>query len=172
MHRLSKRAQAEASTGGAKVWGEILALAKGPGVVNLGQGFPDFAGHEKAVTTAHAAIRAGLGEQYAPIAGTSRLCDSLSALYHAMYPSVPRGPAGGGRALAPDEICVTTSGTEAIYCAVMGLVDPGDEVVFFEPFFPWYLPCIRMAGGVPKPVALRPPTFDVSATEAALREVS
>ncbi len=169
MSRLSKRAHAEASTGGAKVWSEILALAK-PGVINLGQGFPDFSGHGTAREAALAALSSESGDQYTPITGSERLRRSLSDLYRVMYPEWPKASDGAGRALDPaSEVCVTTSGTEAIYTAILGLVDPGDEVVFFEPFFPWYLPCIRLAGGVPRPVMLQPPDFDLGAAEAAVR---
>lgn len=163
--RLSRRAQFEASSGGASAWADVCALAKPAGVINMGQGFPDFPGHETARTAAEAALSSGQFEQYAPTPGSEKLRASISDLYRQMHPGVP-----AGRPLDPaSEVCVTTSGTEAIYAAVMGLVDPGDEVVFFEPFFPWYLPCIRMAGGVPKPVALPSPSFSLLEAEAALR---
>lgn len=163
LNRLSHRARTEASGGGAGKWAEILALAK-PGVINLGQGFPDFSGHSKAREAALTAIAEGQEDQYAPIAGSEQLRQSLSEFYHRIYPDSKL------QALDPSlEICITTSGTEAIYCAIMGLVDPGDEVVFFEPFFPWYAPCIRQAGGIPKPVMLPSPSFDLCLAEDAVR---
>ena len=169
--RLSQRAQAEASGGTTKVWAEIMALAK-PGVVNLGQGFPDFPGHPVAREAAQEALAGGTHDQYSPIPGSVRLRRAIAELYARMYPdTVPTTPDGAARPLDPmSEVCVMTSGTEAVYCALLSLVDPGDEVVFFEPCFPWYAPCIRMAGGVPKPVALPPPTFDLAPAEAAVRE--
>ncbi len=63
MRRLSQRAQLEASQGGAKVWAEIIALAKPSGVINLGQGYPDFSGHDVARRTTTAAVSAGFSEQ-------------------------------------------------------------------------------------------------------------
>ncbi len=48
-----------------------------------------------------------------------------------------------------------------MFCALQALVDPGDEVIVFEPAFPWYFPWIQLAGGVPRTVALRPPTFSL-----------
>eukprot|EP00041_Stephanoeca_diplocostata_P010434 m.166070 g.166070 ORF g.166070 m.166070 type:complete len:298 (+) comp18146_c1_seq1:913-1806(+) len=54
-----------------------------------------------------------------------------------------------------------TSGTEALYAAIMAICDPGDEVVLFEPFFPWYLPCVRLAGAVAKTVTLKEPEFKI-----------
>jgi len=163
--RLSKRAILESSGGGAAKWAEILALAKPAGVINLGQGFPDFPGHEAATIGARAALEAGKHDQYSPIPGSARLCSAVSALYQRMYPDTL-----GGRGLDPaNEVTVMTSGTEALFCAVLGIVDPGDEVVFFEPFFPWYLPCIRLAGGVPVPVRLKSPNFDFLSSEKELR---
>ena len=168
--RLSQRALAEASTGGAAVWAKVLELAKPPGTINLGQGFPDFAGSASATAGAIDALQQGQHDQYTPVPGSERIRAAISGLYRRLYPDIPRAPGGGSRALdVATEVCVTTSGTEALYCAVLGLVDPGDEVVFFEPFFPWYLPCIRMAGGVPKPVTLCAPDFDLLSVEAELR---
>lgn len=132
-------------------------------MINLGQGFPDFPVNQVASRAAIEALQQGKHDQYSPIPGSTHMQNAISALHRRMYTGSP--------ALDPaTEVCVTSSGTEAIFSAVMGLVDPGDEVVFFEPFFPWYLPCIRMAGGIPKPVRLVPPRFDLLAVEDALRD--
>ena len=96
--RLSDRAKALAAGGGAaaRVWEDVNALAAQPGMMNMGQGFPDFAGHAKAREAAVAAVAAGRGEQYAPINGSERLRSCVSSLYHAMYAG-----ANGGRPLDP-----------------------------------------------------------------------
>ena len=110
LSRLSRRAQLEAASGGSALWAEVIALAKGPGVINMGQGFPNFAGHETAREAALAALSGGRSDQYAPINGAEKLRASISGLYRSMYPA----GAPGDRALDPaSEVCVTTSGTEA-----------------------------------------------------------
>ena len=119
--RLSQRAQAEASKGGAKVWSEIIALGRAPGMINLGQGFPDYSGHGKARTSAEEALKAGKSDQYAAVTGTDQLRSSIATLYNKMYPGAPR-PTGLDPAT---EVCVTTGGTEALFCAAMGLVSTG-----------------------------------------------
>eukprot|EP00931_Biecheleriopsis_adriatica_P065611 TRINITY_DN40112_c0_g1_i1.p1 TRINITY_DN40112_c0_g1~~TRINITY_DN40112_c0_g1_i1.p1 ORF type:complete len:409 (+),score=79.65 TRINITY_DN40112_c0_g1_i1:52-1278(+) len=161
--RASKRVLNEARAGGASsVWAEITALGRQPGMINLGQGFPDFPCNKAATRAAQQVLELGSHDQYSPIPGSARIQQALSALYRGMHPK--------SKALDPSsEVCVVTSGTEALYCAIMGLVDPGDEVVFFEPFFPWYLPHLRMAGAVPKAVRLVGPSFDLLSVETDLR---
>ena len=72
-----------------------------------------------------------------------------------------------GLALDPDdEIMVTSGATEALAGALLGLIEPGDEVVLFEPMYDAYLPLVRRAGGIPRFVTLQPPHFRL--TEEAL----
>eukprot|EP00929_Paragymnodinium_shiwhaense_P055406 TRINITY_DN27753_c0_g1_i1.p1 TRINITY_DN27753_c0_g1~~TRINITY_DN27753_c0_g1_i1.p1 ORF type:complete len:445 (-),score=68.39 TRINITY_DN27753_c0_g1_i1:193-1488(-) len=176
--RLAKRVLGEGSGGGAAIWAEITALGRRPGMINLGQGFPDFPGSKAATEGAQEALSRGSHDQYSPIPGSVRLTEAVSKLYAKMHQrtdgnkDAPKGANGHPqvRTLDPTkEICVVSSGTEAIFTSIMGLVDPGDEVVLFEPFFPWYLPCIRMAGGVAKPVRLMPPSFSLAGVEAEVR---
>ncbi|MHC5001974.1 MAG: aminotransferase class I/II-fold pyridoxal phosphate-dependent enzyme, partial [Planctomycetota bacterium] len=80
-----------------------------------------------------------------------------------------RFEADSGVSVDPDaEITVTAGCTEALVATFLGLVDPGDEVVVFEPFYDSYPACLAMAGAVPRYVTLRPPDFAVD--ERALRE--
>jgi N-succinyldiaminopimelate aminotransferase len=65
------------------------------------------------------------------------------------------------------EITVTSGATEAIFAAIMGLVNPGDEVILFEPYYDSYLPSVQMAGGVPRFYTLRPPDWAVDRDELA-----
>jgi aspartate/methionine/tyrosine aminotransferase len=67
---------------------------------------------------------------------------------------------------ASTEVMVTSGATEALAGAILGIVEPGDEVVLFEPMYDAYLPLVRLAGGVPKFVTLQPPHFRL--TEEAL----
>ena len=139
------------------MWPEIMALNSRPGVVNLGQGFPDFEPSEL-VPSAIAGAVEGLNtpslNQYSPIAGLPELNEAIADTYKAMYKDSER--------LNPKtEICTVTSATLGLYSAMMGLLDEGDEVIMFEPFFPWYLPCARLAGGKPVIIELKAPQFAV-----------
>lgn len=132
---------------GASIFSEMSALANKHQSVNLGQGFPDFPGPAWVKTAAEEAIAANVN-QYAIAHGAPALRQALAAHY---------GPRLG-RDLDPDrDIAVTSGATEAIYASVLGLVDPGDEVVVFEPFYDSYVPSITFAGGVPRFVPLRQP---------------
>jgi len=138
---------ARAANLGTTVFSEFTALALRAGAVNLGQGFPDFDGPEEIKQAAIAAIRRG-ENQYAPGAGSLELRTAIAEHAARFY----------GQPLDPNaNISVTSGATEAIFDALLGLVDPGDEVVLFEPFYDSYLASIEMAGGVAKPVLLRPP---------------
>eukprot|EP01060_Flectonema_neradi_P037695 TRINITY_DN7666_c0_g1_i1.p1 TRINITY_DN7666_c0_g1~~TRINITY_DN7666_c0_g1_i1.p1 ORF type:complete len:397 (+),score=73.64 TRINITY_DN7666_c0_g1_i1:48-1238(+) len=151
--RWSARLAREAGGAGAKLWTEILEITNAAGVVNLGQGFPDFVGSEVAVTSAVDGLKAPAPNQYSPIAGLPKLHSSIANLYKKLYDDT----------ITPSkEICVITSATEALLGSCLAFVDEGDEVVIFEPFFPWYLPSVRMAGGIPKVVQLRAPDWKVT----------
>ena len=134
-----------------KVWPEIIALNSAEGVINLGQGYPDFDGYEVAVNSAVDAIRDSPLNQYSPIGGLPELCSAVSDLYKWLY---------GGKDLGPKEVAIVTSATEGLFSAMLGLVDEGDEVICFAPFFPWYVPLIRLAGGVPVVIDLQSPSFE------------
>ncbi|MDP9393086.1 MAG: pyridoxal phosphate-dependent aminotransferase [Actinomycetota bacterium] len=138
----------------------MSALAVATGSVNLGQGFPDTDGPSVVSEAAVAAIRAGLN-QYPPGPGIPDLRNAVAEHQDRFY----------GLSWDPDtEVLVTTGATEAIAAALLGLVDPGDEVVALEPFYDSYAACIAMAGGVRVPVTLRAPDFrlDVAALRAAV----
>src|SRR5262249_20383276 len=70
--------------------------------------------------------------------------------------------------LRPEDVLITFGATEAIASALLGLCDPGDEVVVLEPYYDSYAACIAFAGAARRPVTLRPPGFEVS--EKALRD--
>ncbi|MCW5852357.1 MAG: aminotransferase class I/II-fold pyridoxal phosphate-dependent enzyme [Anaerolineae bacterium] len=132
---------------GTSVFSEMSALAVKHGAVNLGQGFPDFPGPDWVKQAAEDAIASDIN-QYAIAHGATPLRQALAAHY---------GPRLG-RLLDPDrEIAVTSGATEAIFASVLGLIDPGDEVIVFEPFYDSYVPSITFAGGIPRYVPLRQP---------------
>ncbi len=144
---------------GTTIFTEMTRLANEHGAINLAQGFPDFDGPEFVKEAAIAAIRAGHG-QYARMSGIPELHRALSAKYR-------RDP---GLSYAPDtEIVVTSGATEAIFAAIQGVCDAGDEVVLFEPFYDSYKACVRMAGAAARIVTLREPDwrFDEGELRAA-----
>ena len=142
---------------GTSVFTEMSRLAREHGAVNLGQGFPDFAGPAFVKEAAKAAIDADLN-QYAISHGTPRLRAAIAATWASDH----------GREIDPDaEITVTSGATEAIFDAIQALLDPGDELIAFEPFYDSYLPSVRLAGGTLRPVTLRSPDWSFDPDELA-----
>ncbi|KAA1425209.1 pyridoxal phosphate-dependent aminotransferase [Mumia zhuanghuii] len=145
---------------GTTIFAEMSALAVRTGAVNLGQGFPDTDGPDDVVDVAVDAMRSGVN-QYPPGIGIPALRDAIAAHQERWY----------GLTLDPaTEVAVTTGATEAIAGAILGLVDPGDEVVVLEPYYDSYVAVLEFAGGVRKPVTLRAPDFrlDLDALRAAV----
>lgn len=125
------------------VFARYARMAAGGDVVNLGQGFPDDP-PAKVVLEAYRRALDG-AHQYAPSAGRLDLRRAVAAQEGARL----------GRSIDPEqEVLVTVGASEALYAAVLALVDPGDEVLLVEPFYEAYLPLVRMAGGVPVGVPL------------------
>ena len=131
------------------IFAEMSALAARTGAVNLGQGFPDFGGPQSMLERARQAIADGVN-QYPPGAGDPALLRSIAAHQKRFY----------GAELDPDnEVLVTAGATEGIAAAMLGLLEPGDEVVLLEPYYDSYAATIALAGGVRRPVRLEPPDF-------------
>lgn len=131
-------------------------LAREHQAVNLGQGFPDDPGPEDVRRAAAEAVMSGWN-QYPPMMGLPELRLATAAHFRRWQ----------GLELDPDaEVMVTSGATEAIAGALLALIEPGDEVVLFEPMYDAYLPLVRRAGGVPRFVTLTPPDFRL--TEEAL----
>ncbi|OGB94576.1 MAG: aminotransferase [candidate division NC10 bacterium RIFCSPLOWO2_02_FULL_66_22] len=134
---------------GTSVFTEMSRLAVQHGAVNLGQGFPDFAGPDFVKEAAIQAIRADLN-QYAVSHGTPRLRRAIAETWQRAY----------GRAVDPEtEVSVGSGATEVLLDAILALVNPGDEVILFEPFYDSYLPDVLMAGGIPRFITLQPPDW-------------
>jgi len=142
---------------GATIFAEMTALAVKHGAVNLGQGAPDFDGPEFVKEAAVKAIRDGRG-QYARMTGLPELTSAIAARF-AKTSGLVRDP--------ERDVVVTCGATEAILDCMLGLLEPGDEVILFEPFYDSYLASVAMAGGVAKVVTLRAPAFRID--EEALR---
>ena len=148
---------------GTTIFAEMSALAVATGSINLGQGFPDTDGPEEIKRAAAEAVLAGHGNQYPPGAGIPELRNAVAEHQKRFY-GLDFDPA--------TEVLVTAGATEAIAAALLALLEPGDEVVAFEPYYDSYTACIAMAGGVRVPVTLRPPHFrpDLDALRAAVTD--
>jgi N-succinyldiaminopimelate aminotransferase len=145
---------------GTTIFTEMSALAVQTESVNLGQGFPDTDGPSVVSEAAVAAIRAG-ANQYPPLPGVPALREAICRHQNRFY----------GLRVDPDaEVLVTTGATEAIAATMLGLCNPGDEVVCFEPLYDSYAASIAMAGGVRRSVTLRIPdlSFDPQELRAAI----
>lgn len=117
------------------VFAEMSALATRIGAVNLGQGFPDEDGPPAMLKAAQEAIADGVN-QYPPGIGIAPLRHAIAAQRHRQY----------GIEYDPDtEVLVTVGATEAIASAVIGLIEPGSEVLLIEPFYDSYSPVVAMA---------------------------
>ncbi|MGO9361715.1 MAG: aminotransferase [Xanthobacteraceae bacterium] len=132
-------------------------LARDHDAINLGQGFPDDAGPEDIRRKAADAVLNGYN-QYPSMMGLPELRQAIASHYDHWH-HVRLDPMS--------EVLVTSGATEAIAGAVLGLVQPGDEVIVFPPAYDAYMPMIRCAGGVPRFVRLEPPHWRIP--EDALR---
>ena len=136
---------------GTTVFAEMSALAVATGSINLGQGFPDTPGPPEVLDVARSAIGTA-HDQYPPGPGTPELRAAVAAHVERFR----------GLTYDPDtEVLVTAGATEALTAAMLALVEPGDEVVVFEPVYDSYAAAVAMAGGVLRPVPLAPPPADV-----------
>jgi aspartate/methionine/tyrosine aminotransferase len=142
---------------GTSVFTEMSWLAREYDAVNLGQGFPDFAGPDFVKDAAKVAIDADLN-QYALSHGSSRLRAAIAAAW---------ADERGREIDADREITVTSGATEAVFAALQAFLGPGDEVVTFEPFYDSYLPSAVLAGATLRGVTLRPPDWSFDPDELA-----
>ncbi|HEY0327808.1 MAG TPA: aminotransferase [Rhodopseudomonas sp.] len=141
------------------VFEAMSQLARDNNAINLGQGFPDDPGPEDIRRAAADAVLHG-NNQYPSMMGIPELRQAVAKHYAHWH----------GVALDPmSEVMVTSGGTEALTASILAVVEPGDEVIVFQPVYDSYLPIIRQAGGIPRLVRLEPPYWRL--TEDALRAV-
>lgn len=131
------------------IFAEMTALAVRTGALNLGQGFPDEDGPAEVLEAAREAIAAG-ANQYPPGRGTPGLRAAIAEHQRRFY----------GLDVDPErEVLVTAGATEALAATLLGLVEPGDEVVVFEPYYDSYAACVALADARLVTVPLRWPGF-------------
>jgi N-succinyldiaminopimelate aminotransferase len=129
---------------GTTIFTEMSALAVRTGSINLGQGFPDTDGPPEMLD---AVARSGPANQYPPLYGIPVLRAAIAG-HEQRFWSLDRDPDA--------EVVVTAGATEAVAAAILGLCEPGDEVVTFEPYYDSYAASITLAGAARRPVTLRP----------------
>src|SRR6056297_3539866 len=135
--------------------------AAGEDAINLGLGQPDFPTPDHVKQAAIDAIQAGKADEYTSNKGTLELRKAISGKYDRDY----------GLSVDPEHVIATAGGSEALHIALEAHVDQGDEVIYPDPGFVSYEALTHIAGGEPKPVALREDlTLDPAAVEAAITD--
>ena len=154
---MSLRASDKAARFTESVIREMTRLAHLHGAVNLSQGFPDFPAPEEVKEAARRAIETDIN-QYAITWGARSLRQAIARKFERLY-GVPVDP--------EREVTVTCGSTEAMIATLLAVLNPGDEVVAFEPFYENYGPDAILSGAVPRFVKLRPPDWSFDPDELA-----
>jgi N-succinyldiaminopimelate aminotransferase len=142
---------------GTSVFEVMSGLARERDAINLGQGFPDDPGPPDVRAKAAEAVLSGWN-QYPPMMGLPELREAIAAHYRRFH----------GLELDPaTEVMVTSGATEALAGALLALLQPGDEVVLFQPMYDAYLPLVQRAGGIAKFVTLKPPLWTIEEADLA-----
>lgn len=136
---------------GTTIFEVMSRLAQENNAINLGQGFPDGNGPPDVVEAATEYLKNGLN-QYPSMMGIPSLREAVAKINKNFY-DLDVDPY--------TEVMVTSGGTEALASSLFALIEPGDEVVLFEPLYDSYLPIVRLAGGIPKFVRLEPPNWSI-----------
>lgn len=150
------RISTKAETFGESVIREMTRLAVRHEAVNLAQGFPDFPCPAELKEAAAAAITADLN-QYAITWGAQPFREAIAAKTQRWYPDWPVDP--------ETEVTVTCGATEGMIAALLAIIDPGDELIIFEPYYENYGPDAVLAGAVPRYVPLHEPGWSIDEDE-------
>src|SRR4029453_11348062 len=140
---------------GVSVFAVMTRLANEHNAINLSQGFPDFDCDPALVDAVARAMRAG-HNQYAPMPGVLALREAIAGKVQQCY---------GARFDPQTEIQIVCGATAGLYATLTAFVQPGDEVILFEPCYDSYVPVIRLSGGTPVFVSLRYPDYTVDWNE-------
>jgi methionine transaminase len=136
---------------GTSIFTVMSKMALEHQAINLSQGFPDFPVSEKLIDLIHQNMKAG-HNQYAPMPGVPALRKVIAEVIDKTYQRSTD---------FETEITITAGGTEAIFSTIAALVNQGDEVIVFDPAYDCYDPAIRLNGGIPVHINLRPPHFAI-----------
>jgi methionine aminotransferase len=149
---LSPSFQSKLPNIGTTIFTTMSALAVEYQAINLGQGFPDFMMSEELIGLVNNAMRNGQN-QYTPMAGLGLLRERLAEKMEQLYAAT----------VNPEtEITITPGGTYAIYTALTTVLQPGDEVIAFEPAYDSYIPNIEINGAVPVLIPLTYPDYAIN----------
>ena len=138
-------------TVGTTIFSVMSKLAKEHNAINLSQGFPDYATNPKLIKFVADAMIDG-HNQYAPMEGLMQLRELVAEKMSSFY-DVNYNP--------ETEITITAGGTQAIFTALASVINPGDEVIIFEPAYDCYSPTIKLLGGLVKPFELHAPDYAI-----------
>lgn len=137
---------------GTTIFTVMSGLATKTGAINLGQGFPDFPMNAELVELVAKAMRDGYN-QYAPMPGHPPLLETLAEKIEILYSQ---------KVQPHTEITITAGGTYAIYTALSTILQPGDEVIVFDPCYDSYVPNIEVNGAIAKAVPLDYPSYRIN----------
>ena len=137
---------------GVSIFAVQTKLANEHKAINLSQGFPDFDCDPALVEAVARAMREG-HNQYAPMPGVLALREGIAAKVEQLY---------GPKYDPTTEVVVTSGATAGLFATLTTFVQPGDEVILFEPCYDSYVPVIRLSGGTPVFVSLRYPDYSVN----------
>jgi methionine aminotransferase len=140
---------------GTTIFSVMSQMAHEHNALNLSQGFPDFQCSEQLVSLVHKHMKAG-HNQYAPMKGVFELRQAISDKIKSLY-SYTFDP--------KTEITVTAGATQALYTAISAFINEDDEVIILEPAYDSYVPAIKMNGGRPVFVQLKPPYYKINWSE-------
>jgi methionine aminotransferase len=136
---------------GTSIFSVMSKMALEEGAINLSQGFPDFALDEKIIHLVHRYMLDG-HNQYAPMPGVPALRQIIAEVVEKSY----------NRKADPEtEITITAGATEGIFACISAFINPGDEVILFDPAYDSYQPAILLNGGIPVPINLHFPDFAI-----------
>ncbi|HCY77774.1 MAG TPA: methionine aminotransferase [Ignavibacteriales bacterium] len=136
---------------GTSIFAVMSKMANDFNAINLSQGFPDFNCSNELIELVHHFMKSGFN-QYAPMPGTQELRRQISLKVKKNY---------GRDYNIENEITVTAGATQALYAAFSSIVNPGDEVIIFEPAYDSYVPAIIANGGIPVSIKLDANTYSI-----------
>jgi methionine aminotransferase len=136
---------------GTSIFSVMSKMALEHGAINLSQGFPDFSIDQEIIDLVHKYMLEG-NNQYAPMPGVPLLRQQISQVIQETY---------NHRVDPETEITITAGATEGIFAAISAFINPGDEVILFDPAYDSYDPAIRLNGGVPVQINLTYPDFSI-----------